>query len=78
MKHRIIVLGAGYTGAIAAGRMAKRLRREQVAITLVNAEPDFVERVRMHQLATGQTLKPRPLRDMFAGTGVELTRSRRA
>ncbi|MEV4414763.1 FAD-dependent oxidoreductase [Catellatospora sp. NPDC049609] len=72
MRHRIIVLGAGYTGAIAAGRLAKRLRREDVAITLVNAEPDFVERVRMHQLAAGQDLKPRPLREMFAGTGVEL------
>ncbi|MFF1301567.1 NAD(P)/FAD-dependent oxidoreductase [Streptomyces sp. NPDC058307] len=72
MQHRIIVLGAGYSGAIAAGRLAKRLRREDVAITLVNAEPDFVERVRMHQLAAGQDLEPRPLREMFAGTGVAL------
>ncbi|MFE5026266.1 NAD(P)/FAD-dependent oxidoreductase [Streptomyces sp. NPDC056656] len=72
MQHRIIVLGAGYSGAIAAGRLAKRLRREDVAITLVNAEPDFVERVRMHQLAVGQELKSRPLREMFAGTGVKL------
>ncbi|MER7459331.1 FAD-dependent oxidoreductase [Micromonospora sp. NPDC126480] len=72
MQHRIVVLGAGYSGAIAAGRLAKRLRREDVAITLVNAEPDFVERVRMHQLATGQELKPRPLSEMFAGTGVRL------
>lgn len=72
MQHRIIVLGAGYSGAVAAGRLARRLRREDVAITLVNAEPDFVERVRMHQLATGQALKPRPFSAMFAGTGVEL------
>jgi len=72
MQHRIIVLGAGYTGAIAAGRLAKRLHREDVQITLVNAEPDFVERVRMHQVAAGQDLKPRPFAEMFAGTGVEL------
>jgi NADH dehydrogenase len=72
MQHRIVVLGAGYSGAIAAGRLAKRLYREDVAITLVNAEPDFVERVRMHQVATGQDLKPRPYREMFAGTGVVL------
>ncbi|MET9501704.1 FAD-dependent oxidoreductase [Streptomyces sp. NPDC006622] len=72
MEHRIIVLGAGYAGAVAAGRLAKRLHREDVAITLVNAEPDFVERVRMHQLAVGQDLRPRPFREMFAGTGVEL------
>ena len=72
MPHRIIVLGAGYAGAMTAGRLARRLHREEVAITVVNAEPDFVERIRLHQLATGQDLKPRPLRDMFAGTGVEL------
>ncbi|MFF4191005.1 NAD(P)/FAD-dependent oxidoreductase [Nonomuraea sp. NPDC001831] len=72
MQHRIIVLGAGYTGAVAAGRLARQLSREDVAITLVNAEPDFVERVRLHQVATGQDLRPRPFREMFAGTGVEL------
>ncbi|ROP52081.1 NAD(P)/FAD-dependent oxidoreductase [Streptomyces sp. PanSC9] len=76
MQHRIVVLGAGYAGAIAAGRLAKRLHREDVAITLVNAEPDFVERVRMHQLATGQELRPRPFGEMFAGTGVELRLAR--
>ncbi|WP_405584230.1 NAD(P)/FAD-dependent oxidoreductase [Streptomyces sp. NBC_01092] len=72
MQHRIVVLGAGYTGATAAGRLAKRLHGDDVAITLVNAEPDFVERVRLHQLAVGQSLKPRPFSDMFAGTGVAL------
>ncbi|MEU0674681.1 FAD-dependent oxidoreductase [Streptomyces sp. NPDC006172] len=76
MQHRIIVLGAGYTGAVAAGRLAKRLHRDDVHITLVNAEPDFVERVRMHQLAVGQELKPRPFAEMFAGTGVELRLAR--
>ncbi|MFJ7075452.1 NAD(P)/FAD-dependent oxidoreductase [Streptomyces sp. NPDC098781] len=76
MQHRIVVLGAGYSGAIAAGRLAKRLHREDVAITLVNAEPDFVERVRMHQLAAGQDLRPRPFAEMFAGTGVELRLAR--
>jgi NADH dehydrogenase FAD-containing subunit len=72
MQHRIIVLGAGYTGAVAAGRLARRLHRDDVAITLVNAEPDFVERVRMHQLAVGQDLTPRPLGEMLRGTGVAL------
>ncbi|WEH40931.1 FAD-dependent oxidoreductase [Streptomyces sp. AM 2-1-1] len=75
-KHRIIVLGAGYTGAIAAGRLARRLRREDVALTLVDAEADFVERVRMHQLAVGQELRPRPFAEMFAGTGVALRLAR--
>ncbi|WP_410539812.1 NAD(P)/FAD-dependent oxidoreductase [Streptomyces sp. KL2] len=76
MKHRIIVLGAGYTGAAAAGRLARRLHRDDVAITLVNADPDFVERVRLHQLAVGQEFRHRPLDAMFAGTGVELRTAR--
>ncbi|MCA1269188.1 NAD(P)/FAD-dependent oxidoreductase [Streptomyces rubiginosohelvolus] len=71
-QHRVVVIGAGYTGATAAGRLARRLRGEDVSITLVNAEADFVERVRMHQLAVGQPLRPRPFDEMFAGTGVEL------
>lgn len=75
-QHRIVVIGAGYAGAIAAGRLARRLRREDVAITLVNAEPDFVERVRMHQVAVGQELRPRPFSEMFAGTGVRLRLAR--
>ncbi|CAM5729836.1 MULTISPECIES: NAD(P)/FAD-dependent oxidoreductase [Streptomyces] len=72
MQHRIIVLGAGYAGASAAGRLARRLHRDDVSLTLVNAEPDFVERVRNHELATGRELPHRPLTDLLAGTGVEL------
>ncbi|MEV0216982.1 FAD-dependent oxidoreductase [Micromonospora sp. NPDC050695] len=72
MKHRIVVLGAGYAGAIAAGRLAKRLHPDDTEITVVNAEADFVERVRMHQLAAGQDLKHRALSDVYAGTGVEV------
>lgn len=72
MKHRMVILGAGYAGASVAGRLARRLHRDDVDVTLVNAEPDFVERVRMHQVATGQELRHRPLRDLLAGTGVTL------
>lgn len=72
MKHRIVVLGAGYAGAIAAGRLAKRLHRDDFEITIVNADADFVERVRMHQLATGQDLSPRPLRAVYAGSAVQV------
>lgn len=76
MKHRVVVLGAGYAGTNAAGRLARRLHPDDVEITLVNADPDFVERVRMHQLAVGQELRPRPLRDVVAGTGVAVRTAR--
>ncbi|MET8282571.1 FAD-dependent oxidoreductase [Micromonospora sp. NPDC005174] len=76
MKHRIVVLGAGYAGAIAAGRLARRLHPDDIEITVVNAEADFVERVRMHQLATGQDLTHRPLSTVYAGTGVRVRLAR--
>ncbi|WNZ11589.1 FAD-dependent oxidoreductase [Streptomyces sp. 11x1] len=72
MKHRIVVLGAGYAGAFAAGNLARRLSPADTEITVVNAAPDFVERMRLHQLASGQELTPRPLADVFAGTGARL------
>jgi NADH dehydrogenase FAD-containing subunit len=76
MKHHIVVLGAGYAGANAAGRLAKRLHPADIKITLVNADPEFVERVRLHQLATGQDLKRRALTEVFAGTGVRVRPAR--
>ncbi|GIM93386.1 NAD(P)/FAD-dependent oxidoreductase [Paractinoplanes toevensis] len=76
MKHRIVVLGAGYAGTNAAGRLARRLHPDDVEITLVNADDDFVERIRLHQLATGQAMRHRPLADALAGTAVRLRTAR--
>ncbi|MFC7623687.1 NAD(P)/FAD-dependent oxidoreductase [Microlunatus sp. GCM10028923] len=71
MNHRIVVLGAGYAGAHAAAKLARQLG-DGVEIVLVNAEADFVERVRLHQLVVGQDLPARPLRDLFAGRRVTI------
>ncbi|KES06015.1 oxidoreductase [Streptomyces toyocaensis] len=76
MKHRIVVLGAGYAGAFAAGNLARRLSPADTEITVVNAVPDFVERMRLHQLAAGHDLTFRRLADVFAGTGVRLCLAR--
>ncbi|MBM0231152.1 FAD-dependent oxidoreductase [Micromonospora sp. STR1_7] len=76
MKHRIVVLGAGYAGATAAGRLARRLHPDDTEITVVNADADFVERVRMHQLAAGQGLKRHELSQVYAGTGVRVRLAR--
>ncbi|RMI35605.1 NAD(P)/FAD-dependent oxidoreductase [Nocardia stercoris] len=72
MKHRIVVLGAGYAGTFSAGYLARQLHADDFEITVVNAEPDFVERLRLHQLAAGQDLRHRPLPEVFAGTGIRL------
>ncbi|WP_327120666.1 FAD-dependent oxidoreductase [Nocardia sp. NBC_01730] len=76
MKHRIVVLGAGYAGAFSATFLARQLHSDDFEITVVNAEPDFVERLRLHQLAAGQDLRHRPLAKVFAGTGIRLRLAR--
>jgi NADH dehydrogenase FAD-containing subunit len=72
MKHRIVVLGAGYAGAFTAGNLARRLSQADAEITVVNAEPEFVQRLRMHQFAAGQQIAAPKLTDVFAGTGIRL------
>ncbi|MFJ7069849.1 NAD(P)/FAD-dependent oxidoreductase [Streptomyces sp. NPDC101115] len=72
MKHRIVVLGAGYAGAYAAGNLARRLSPADTEITVVNAEPDFVQRLRLHQYAAGQEIEAPKLADVFEGTGARL------
>lgn len=72
MKHRIVVLGAGYAGAYAAGTLARRLSPADTEITVVNAVPDFVQRLRLHQLAAGREIEAPKLTDVFAGTGIRL------
>ncbi|MFG2821959.1 NAD(P)/FAD-dependent oxidoreductase [Kitasatospora sp. NPDC048365] len=74
--HRIVVLGAGYTGMFTAVRLAHRTRRTDVRITLVNPSSRFVERLRMHQLATGQELAHHRIPDLLAGTGVTFVQGR--
>ncbi|MEJ2855068.1 MULTISPECIES: NAD(P)/FAD-dependent oxidoreductase [unclassified Saccharothrix] len=76
MKHRIVVLGAGYAGAYVAGNLARRLSPEDAEVTVVNAEPDFVQRLRLHQLVAGQDIAAPKLVDVFAGTGVRVRLAR--
>ncbi|MEO3767919.1 FAD-dependent oxidoreductase [Streptomyces sp. B5E4] len=72
MKHRIVVLGAGYAGAYTAGNLARRLSPADTEITVVNAVPEFVQRLRLHRLAAGGEIETPQLADVFAGTGIRL------
>ncbi|MDT0346458.1 NAD(P)/FAD-dependent oxidoreductase [Streptomyces litchfieldiae] len=76
MKHRIVVLGAGYAGAYVAGNLARRLSPADTEITVVNAVPDFVQRLRLNQLAAGREIEAPQLADVFAGTGIRLRLAR--
>ncbi|WP_327398667.1 NAD(P)/FAD-dependent oxidoreductase [Streptomyces phaeochromogenes] len=47
---QVVVVGGGYGGVTAANSLA---RRDGVSVTLVNPRPEFIERIRLHQLVTG-------------------------
>ncbi|CAN5617534.1 FAD-dependent oxidoreductase [soil metagenome] len=47
-RTRVIVIGGGYAGVLAANRLT-----QQATVTLVNPRPEFVERIRLHQLVAG-------------------------
>lgn len=61
MTHRVVMLGAGYAGLPAAKRLARQVFADEVSVTLINASPVFLERPRLHQLATGQKLREVPI-----------------
>ncbi|MGW0749866.1 NAD(P)/FAD-dependent oxidoreductase [Streptomyces sp. NPDC002587] len=46
----VVVIGGGYAGVMAANRLT---RRDDVTVTLINPRPDFVHRIRLHQLVAG-------------------------
>lgn len=75
---QIVVLGAGYAGMLAtvrlAGRLKREIRRDEVAITLVNASDVFVERPRLHQLAANRRIPTRPIESVLQGTAVRFLR----
>ena len=48
--HKVVVIGSGYAGRLAANRLRKR---DDVGITLVNPRPRFIERMRLHQFVAG-------------------------
>ncbi|MFI8850354.1 NAD(P)/FAD-dependent oxidoreductase [Streptomyces sp. NPDC053499] len=46
----VVVIGGGYAGVMAANRLTLR---DDVSVTLINPRPDFVHRLRLHQLVGG-------------------------
>ncbi|SDU76635.1 NAD(P)/FAD-dependent oxidoreductase [Jiangella alkaliphila] len=76
MKHRIVVLGAGYAGAYVAGNLAGRLSPTDTEITVVNAAPEFVQRQRLNQLAAGREVAAPQLTEVFAGTTIQVRLAR--
>ena len=66
--QHVVVIGGGYAGALAANHVRMR---DDVAVTLVNPRPQFVERIRLHQHAVGNYDAAIDY-DTLLGSGVQL------
>jgi NADH:ubiquinone reductase (H+-translocating) len=51
--NKVVVIGGGYSGTLAANHLRMRGDRNVPDITLVNPRPRFVERIRLHQHVAG-------------------------
>ncbi|RKT05544.1 NADH dehydrogenase FAD-containing subunit [Streptomyces sp. 3211.6] len=60
---KVVVVGAGYAGLLAANRLAKKVKAAEIAV--INPRPHFVERVRLHQQVAGTAVAAAPLTSML-------------
>jgi NADH dehydrogenase FAD-containing subunit len=75
----VVVIGGGYAGVMAANRLTGR---DDATVTLINPRPDFVHRIRLHQLVAGsgdaivryeETLSPAVRLVVDAATRIDAT-----
>ncbi|MCY0988885.1 FAD-dependent oxidoreductase [Nannocystis sp. ILAH1] len=75
MTPHLVVIGTGYAGLLAALRAA-RIARGRIAVTLVGASDQLVERVRLHELAATGRSVAHPVAALIAGTAVRFVHAR--
>lgn len=73
-RPRIVILGGGYAGLTAADRLARS--KVHADITLVDAKPEFLERIRLHQVAAGQALGRLPYKAFLQQRGISFVQAR--
>ncbi|WP_187977548.1 NAD(P)/FAD-dependent oxidoreductase [Mycetocola sp. JXN-3] len=83
---RVVIIGAGYAGVMAANRLAGSPELSgSVRVSVLNRRPEFVERIRLHELAAGTresaTVPMRSLlhadAELIEGTAVRIDPERR-
>ncbi|WP_254785437.1 NAD(P)/FAD-dependent oxidoreductase [Arthrobacter sp. ok362] len=53
-RSRVVIVGAGYAGVMAANRLAGcKQFSESLSVTVINPVADFIERIRLHEVAAG-------------------------
>lgn len=66
-RPRIVIIGGGYAGIVSALRLA---RQSDAEIHLINPQPRFIERIRLHEAASGRALPQINIPKLLRGTGV--------
>lgn len=72
-RQRILVLGGGYAGMIAAARIARESAAE---VTLVDAKADFVQRIRLHEILAGGAPRTLPYAPLLKRRSVRFLQAR--
>ena len=73
---RILVLGAGIAGLLFTLRLAGKVARESVQITLIDETDTFIVRPRLHEFATNQRVFRRPFAQILRKTQVQFFQGR--
>ncbi|HEV2853497.1 MAG TPA: FAD-dependent oxidoreductase [Thermoanaerobaculia bacterium] len=71
-QHKILILGGGYAGLMAAARVA----RSGADVTLIDARPSFFQRIRFHEMLVGRTPKTLDYAPALARRGVRFVQAR--
>ncbi len=71
-RHRVLVLGGGYAGLVAAARVARA--GDRVDVTLVDARDALVQRIRLHELLAGGEPATLPYAPTLARRGARFVR----
>ncbi len=75
-SKRILVLGAGVAGLLFTLRLAGKVARESVQITLVDESDTFTVRPRLHEFATNQRVFRRSFSQILRKTQVQFLQAR--
>ncbi len=73
---QILVIGAGYAGLLFTMRLAGKVARQHVHVSLVNESDTFTERPRLHQFAANQGVQWRSLPQILRRRNIQFIQGR--
>lgn len=72
--RQVLILGGGYAGMLAAGRLAHLA--DEASITLVDARSEFTQRIRLHEMLVGARPDTAPYRELLEPKGITFHQGR--